>query len=63
MLEIKKPTYSERGRLGAMAINSDPDKKRAAALKAAQTRKLKNPNVFKEMGLKGALISNNKNNK
>lgn len=42
----KKATNSDAGRLGAFALNSDPDKKRAACIKAAQTRKAKNPNCF-----------------
>jgi hypothetical protein len=44
---------SDAGRLGAKALNSDPQKKSAAARKAAETRKKENPNVFREMGAKG----------
>jgi hypothetical protein len=50
MQEIKKPTHSERGRLGATALNSNPEKKQAAARKAAKTRLAKDPDVFKKMG-------------
>jgi hypothetical protein len=45
--------YSERGKLGAQALNGDYVKKRQAAQKAAQTRKNSNPNAFIEMGRKG----------
>jgi hypothetical protein len=51
-----KLTSEERqkfGRMGAVALNSDPTKKAAAAKKAAATRLAKNPNVFREMGGKG----------
>jgi len=44
---------SEAGRLGARALNQDPQKKSLAAKKAADTRKKVNPNVFREMGAKG----------
>jgi hypothetical protein len=44
---------SEAGRLGARALNQDPQKKSAAAKKAADTRKKVNPNVFREMGARG----------
>jgi hypothetical protein len=47
---MKKITFSQRGKLGAKALNSDPAKKSAAAKKAAQTRIAKNPNCFIEMG-------------
>jgi hypothetical protein len=47
---MKKITFSQRGKLGAKALNSDPAKKSAAAKKAAQTRIAKNPNCFKDMG-------------
>lgn len=46
----KKPmTRSEAGRLGAIALNSDPEKKSRAAKKAAAKRKSINPDTFKEM--------------
>lgn len=48
--EMKKITYSQRSKLGAKALNSDPAKKSAAAKKAAETRIAKNPNCFVEMG-------------
>ncbi len=44
---------SDAGKLGAKALNEDPQKKSAAAKKAAETRKKENPNVFREMGAKG----------
>lgn len=48
------------GRLGAIALNSNPHKKRLAALKAAQTRLKKNPSCFSDMGkLKGKIITVN----
>jgi hypothetical protein len=57
-IEIKKKmSPSEAGRTGAMALNADTLKKSAAAKKAAITRKLKNPNVFIEMGKKGGKFS------
>lgn len=46
-------SLKERGKLGAKALNSDPEKKREAARKAAATRKASDPNVFKKMGKKG----------
>lgn len=51
---IKSPvmTRTECGRLGAIVLNSNPEKKKLASLKAAQTRKAKNPRAFKEMALK-----------
>lgn len=50
---MKKPSFRERGILGALALNSDPAKKSEAARKAAATRKAHTPNVFREMGIKG----------
>lgn len=41
---------SRAGRLGAIALNSDPEKKRMAAIKATKTRLKNNPNAFSEMG-------------
>lgn len=46
---------SERGRQGAEALNADPEKKSAAAQKAAETRKKENPDAFKEMGHEGGI--------
>lgn len=46
----KLMSASERGKAGAAALNGDPEKKRAASRKAAQTRLAENPNVFREMG-------------
>jgi general stress protein YciG len=46
-------TLKERGKLGAKALNSDPEKKKAAARKAAATRKAADPDVFKKIGSKG----------
>jgi hypothetical protein len=54
MLEPKKLTKSELGKLGAQALNSDKRKKAMASKKAAQTRKARNPDAFKEMGFKSA---------
>lgn len=48
-----KDARSEAGRLGAYALNSDPEKKSAATKKAALTRKKINPNIFREMGHMG----------
>jgi hypothetical protein len=42
--------YVEAGRLGALAVNSDPDKKKAAAAKAVATNLAKNPNHYRDMG-------------
>lgn len=60
MIENKKLNPSECGRLGARALNSDIEKKRAASKKAALTRMAKDPDVFKKMGVQGAL-KNSKN--
>jgi general stress protein YciG len=46
-------TRSEAGRRGAQSLNSNPEKKRAAAKKAAETRKAHNPDAFREMGRLG----------
>lgn len=40
--EKSRLTRSEAGKLGALALNADPKKKKAAILKAAETRKAKN---------------------
>jgi hypothetical protein len=47
--EKKKINFTEIGRLGAIALNSDKEKKRAAARKAAETRKAKDPDIFKKL--------------
>jgi|GEM_PF-4829444 len=56
-IEPKKMTVQEAGRLGAKVLNADPEKKKAAAKKAARTRLAKNPDVFKEMGRRRALLA------
>ena len=43
----------EAGRKGAESLNADKEKKSAASQKAADTRKSKDPNAFREMGSKG----------
>lgn len=48
--EYKKKTFSEAGKLGAIALNSDKEKKREASRKAAQTRKAKDPDIFRKIG-------------
>lgn len=47
---LNKMSRSESGRLGAIALNSDPRKKSKASLKAAQTRLAEDPNTFRRMG-------------
>lgn len=42
-----------KARKGAEALNADPEKKSAAAQKAAETRKQEDPDAFKKMGEKG----------
>lgn len=44
---------SEKGRKGGEALAADPQKKSAAAQKAADTLKRENPEHFKEIGSKG----------
>lgn len=57
--EKKKPmTRSEAGRLGAAALNSDPELKSEAARKAAQTRKAADPEAFAKMGKIGGTNKN-----
>jgi hypothetical protein len=53
----KKLARIEAGKAGALALNSDPEKKSKAAKKAAATRKRWNPEVFREMGKLAAGIS------
>lgn len=49
--EKKKPmTRSDAGKLGAAALNADPEMKSEAAKKAAQTRKAVDPHAFAKMG-------------
>jgi hypothetical protein len=55
-----KMTHVERGKKGAMALNTDPVKKSEAAKKAAATKKAKNPHIFAEMGKLGAKIKKTK---
>lgn len=43
-------TKSEAGKLDAKGLNKDSWVKSQASIKAAETRKKKNPNVFVEMG-------------
>jgi general stress protein YciG len=52
-VKITSEERQQYGRMGAIALNSDPEKKAAAAKKAAATRLAKNPNIFREMGSKG----------
>lgn len=56
---MKSKSKQRAGRLGAMALNSDPVKKSAATKKAAATRKAQNPNIFREMGAMGGRPSIN----
>lgn len=60
-----KMSNSEAGKLGALAVNSDPVKKSEATKKAARTRMQANPHIFREIGRKGGLAKKNlkKNNK
>ena len=44
---------SEKGRKGAEALNADPQKKSAAAQKAADTLKRENPEHFREISREG----------
>lgn len=53
---MNKLTRSEIGKMGANALNSDTIKKRAASIKGVETRRKKNPNIFREM----AILRNNK---
>ncbi len=48
-----RQNMSEKGRKGALALNSDPKKKSAASQKAAQTRKMRDPYAFQKMGRAG----------
>lgn len=50
MKKTKKMSYRESGKLGAIALNADPEKKAIAAKKAAATRKALDPDCFKKMG-------------
>lgn len=61
----KKLSFSERGKLGAKALNSDIYKKTLAAKKGAQTKLKKDPGIFIKMGSLGGTqrALNNKNNK
>jgi hypothetical protein len=57
--ENKGASMSEYGRRGAIALSKDVNKKRAAALKAAQTMIKRNPNHFSDMSKRA--IENRKN--
>jgi hypothetical protein len=48
-----KLSCKERGRMGAIALNSNPEKKSAAALKAAVTIRATRPNFYTEIGRMG----------
>jgi hypothetical protein len=50
---IEKLSCKERGRMGALALNGDPEKKRAAALKAVATIRATRPNFYSEIGRMG----------
>lgn len=62
-IESIKMTHQEAGKLGARALNTDIEKKRAAAKKAARTRMAKNPKVFNEMGIKGGSATHKRRKK
>jgi hypothetical protein len=59
-MTIKYYTKSEAGRLGAKALNKDKEKKSAAARQAAQTRKARNPDCFKQMGALSGIAKKNR---
>lgn len=50
-----KMTYSERGRLGAQALNADKEKKEAAVRKAVATIKASRPDFYSKIAKKAAL--------
>lgn len=51
--------FSRIGKLGAKALNSDPEKKSAAARKAADTQRAKNPDFFRDIA-RNSHINRNK---
>lgn len=54
-------TVKQMGKLGAAARhNKPPEELREIALKAAATRKAKDPDAFKKMGYKGAKVRHDK---
>jgi hypothetical protein len=56
-----KMTRIELGRMGAKTLNSDPEKKAAAAKKAAATITQSRPNFYSTIGKLGALKKKEKN--
>lgn len=50
-----KMNRAECGRLGALALNSNPEKKAAAAKKAVVTIKAARPNFYSVIGRLGAM--------
>jgi hypothetical protein len=57
-----KMTKSQVGKLGALALNSNPEKKSAAAKKAVATVKANNPDFYSRIAKLGALKRREKNN-
>lgn len=50
--ETNKMTKQETGRMGAIVLNSDKEKKLEAARKAARTNLAKDPDYYRKMAIR-----------